>query len=73
MSSIMAFFYSATFYVLQRTDKNMPVGETRKVVGVSRTYGSSACVCGSRVLASDSIHEVYVGDFLYKWIFIEQC
>lgn len=53
MSSIMAFSYSATFYVLQRTDKNMPVGETRKVVGVSRTYGSSACVCGSRVLASD--------------------
>lgn len=53
MSSIMAFFYSATFYVLQRTDKNMPVGETRKVVGVSRTYGRSACVWVSRVLASD--------------------
>lgn len=72
MSSIMAFFYSATFYVLRRTDKNMPVGETRKVVEVSRTYGRSACVCDSRVLASDSIHEVNVVDFLYKWLFIEQ-
>lgn len=30
-------------------------------------------MCDSRVLASDSIHEVYVVDFLYKWIFIEQC
>lgn len=72
MSSIMAFFYSATFCVRQRTDKNMPVGETRKVVGVSRTYGRSACVCDSRVLATDSMHEVYVVDFLYNWIFIEQ-
>lgn len=47
VSSTTAFFYSAALLLLQK-----PVGEKPHVVEVSRTYGSSACMCGSRVLAS---------------------
>lgn len=45
MSPLMAFFCSATFYALQCTDGNRPVGGKRSVEEeVSATYGSSACV-----------------------------